>query len=282
MSDSTKNLLNILKEEVGYSEKSDGYSKFGGWYAKHVDKDPAFEKAPWCDMAISWAADKAGIQDSVGQFASTVMHAKWFKEKDAWTTKPSPGAVVFFDYDGSKDLDAIDHVGLVDKVEDGKVHTVEANVDGGNVKEKVRDEDIIVGYGRPDKVQGQILAKSGKSGTDGTKALTSTSPASFTPPAGTAPAEPQQAVLSGLLVMLVAIVYVTGVLARLRLPAAANQLSGAVTAMTATVTATATAAMSAMTTARGGSPARDLASRVRDTFRTLPRWPRRGGLHRRR
>jgi hypothetical protein len=288
MSDNTKDLIKILKEEVGYSEESDGYSKFGGWYAEHVDKDPTFEKAPWCDMAISWAAEQAGLEDAVGQFAYTVAHAKWFKKKDAWSTEPAPGALVFIDYEGSNDLDAIDHVGLVEKVEDGKVHTIEANVDGGNVKEKVRDEDIIVGYGRPDQVQSQILAakssSEGASGTEGTKALTAANTAGYTPPPGTTMADPGQALLSGLLVLMVAIVYVTGVLARLRFPAAADQASGAVTATTATVTATAKAAMSAMTAAMGGLRERlpGLASTVRDKARALPvpRWSRGNGRHR--
>jgi hypothetical protein len=294
MTDTTRDLIKFLKEEVGYSEESSGYSKFGDWYSKNVDKDSTFEKAPWCDMAISWAADKAGLQDYVGQFAYTVAHAKWFKKKDAWTTEPAPGALVFFDYDKSNDLDAIDHVGVVERVEDGKLQTIEANVDGGNLKQKVREtgeDDIVVGYGRPDQVQSQILAKSGKQhGTDGTtegtKALTGAGAAGYTPPGGAPMGEPAQALLSGLLVLLVAIVYVTGALAKMRLPAATNQVSGAITAMTATATATATAAMSVLTTAKDGTRERmsDLASTVRTRIRALPApyRPRGRGRHHRR
>src|SRR5690606_27857719 len=86
-------------------------------------------------------------------------HAKWFKKHGAWGTEPVPGAIVFFDWKGSKDIDAIDHVGIVKKVDGKKIHTIEANVDGIHLREKVRDESIIVGYGYPSKVK---VASEGK------------------------------------------------------------------------------------------------------------------------
>jgi surface antigen len=236
-------LLKIMKEELGYAEKSNGFSKFGDWYGKNVDKDPVFSTAPWCDMFISWAADKAGMKEAVGQFAYTVDHAKWFEEQGAWSDEPTPGAIIFYDYGGSKDIGNIDHVGIVEKVKGDQIHTIEGNVDGGNLKRKVREDSIIVGYGHPEKVARKIEAAEDKakskdesdavsdakdaltggpggSGTAGTTAMTTTSTnaASFTPTSNTM-SDPQQVVFSGLLVLLLAMIYVTGVLAKAQVPA---------------------------------------------------------------
>jgi CHAP domain len=148
-----KKLLDVAKQELGYTEKSDGYTKFGNWWTENVDDNPYFKTAPWCDMFLAWAADKAGVTEQAGQFAGTIDHAKWFKKNDAWGTEPEPGAIIFFDWNGSDDLDAIDHVGIVKKVDGKKIHTIEANVDGIHLKEKVRDSSVVVGYGYPAKVK---------------------------------------------------------------------------------------------------------------------------------
>src|SRR5512139_1819085 len=135
-----KKLLDVARSELGYTEKADGYTKFGNWYAKNIeDGDSYFKTAPWCDMFIAWAAAKAGVEDSVGQFAATIEHAKWFKKQDAWGTEPEPGALVFFSWSGSSDLDSIQHVGIVEKVEGDRLITIEANADGVQLKRKTRD-----------------------------------------------------------------------------------------------------------------------------------------------
>ncbi|WP_119728137.1 CHAP domain-containing protein [Thermomonospora amylolytica] len=145
-------LLDIAKAELGYTEKSGGYTKYGDWYGKNVDNSSYFATAPWCDMFLAWAADKAGVTDWVGQFAYTVFHAQWFARKGAWGTEPEPGAIVFFDWSGTKSIDNIDHVGIVEKVEGDRIHTIEANSDGIYLKRQVRSPQHIVGYGYPAKV----------------------------------------------------------------------------------------------------------------------------------
>ncbi|MBO2450754.1 CHAP domain-containing protein [Actinomadura barringtoniae] len=150
-----KKLLDIAKDQLGYTEKGDGYTKFGDWYAKNIDgdHDSYFKTAPWCDMFLAWAADKAGVQDSAGQFASTIDHAKWFKKQDAWGTKPEPGAIVFFDWSGSHDVDQIDHVGIVEKVDGSTLTTIEGNNGGYKLARATRDMDQVVGFGYPGKVK---------------------------------------------------------------------------------------------------------------------------------
>ncbi|WP_242676279.1 CHAP domain-containing protein [Streptosporangium minutum] len=142
-----------MEPELGYREQAGQRTTFGEWYSTNVVKDPQYRTAPWCDMVIAWAAGKAGVEDSVGQFAWTPSHARWFETRDAWSGEPEPGALVFFDWSGGKDIKGIDHVGVVERVEGGTLHTIEGNVDGVWLKRKTRDESKVVGYGLPRKVK---------------------------------------------------------------------------------------------------------------------------------
>lgn len=156
MTPEMQKFIELLENELGYSEKSGGYTKFGHWYGDNVEFDADYTAAPWCDMYLSWAADKLGYQDWVGQFAYTVHHAMWFKEQDAWGTTPKPGAIVFFDWSGTKKIDNIDHVGIVTKVTGRTIHTIEGNIDGGVAKRKERDTGKVVGYGYPEKIKARM------------------------------------------------------------------------------------------------------------------------------
>jgi hypothetical protein len=148
-------LLDVAKTQLGYTERADGYTKFGDWFAKNVDAqhDSYFMTAPWCDMFIAWAADRAGVRDRVGEFASTADHAAWFRAQHAWGITPEPGALVFYAWSGSKSIADIDHVGLVERVDGGTLHTIEGNTDGVHLMRRTRDTDQVVGYGYPARVK---------------------------------------------------------------------------------------------------------------------------------
>ncbi|MFI6322814.1 CHAP domain-containing protein [Nonomuraea sp. NPDC050556] len=146
-------MVKILDAEVGYTEKPDGYTKFGEWYTGNVDDSYDFTNAAWCDMFLAWGARQAGLQDVYGQFAYTPAHAGWFKEQGAWGTKPAPGALVFYDWSGGDSIDGIDHVGIVTKVDGDRIETIEGNVDRQFAKRKERDQSSVVGYGYPAKVK---------------------------------------------------------------------------------------------------------------------------------
>ncbi|MCA2227241.1 CHAP domain-containing protein [Nonomuraea aurantiaca] len=167
MTPEMKKYIDLLESQLGYSEKADAYTKFGHWYGKNVEFDADYTSAPWCDMYLSWAAHKLGYQDWIGQFAWTVGHAEWFKEQGAWGHKPKPGALVFYDWSGSNDIDAIDHVGLVTKVEGDKIFTIEGNIDGGVAKRKERDTSKVVGYGYPEKIKTRLENEAAKNQVEG-------------------------------------------------------------------------------------------------------------------
>ncbi|MFI6737905.1 CHAP domain-containing protein [Nonomuraea sp. NPDC050451] len=141
-----------MRQELGYKEKNGQFTKFGQWYADRV-QDTQYRNGPWCDMFIAWAADKADLSQYVGEFAWTPSHAAWFMKQGAWTQKPEPGALVFFDWKGGKSYKGIDHVGIVESVSGKKIHTIEANVDRIWLKRKTRETDKVVGYGIPRMVK---------------------------------------------------------------------------------------------------------------------------------
>ena len=61
------------------------------------------------------------------------------------------GDIIFFDWADSNDGKA-DHVGIVDRVENNKVYTIEGNTSGDMCKQNVYNvgSNVILGYGTPD------------------------------------------------------------------------------------------------------------------------------------
>ena len=94
-------------------------------------------RVDWCAIFVSWCANECGYIDAgvIPKFAGCVQGSRWFKERGLWQDKsyiPNPGDVVFFDWDDpggfSGPQDGVpDHVGIVEKVENGQVYTVEGN-----------------------------------------------------------------------------------------------------------------------------------------------------------
>lgn len=116
---------------------------------------------PWCDATITISAFDSDNYESVcfgKDWAYTVAHAQAFKNAGQWTAMTNGilksgirrGDIVFFDWDGSSDIGAIDHVGTVTSVSsDGQyVYTIEGNT--ANVcARRVRVVHDIAGFGRP-------------------------------------------------------------------------------------------------------------------------------------
>ncbi|MEU4832547.1 CHAP domain-containing protein [Streptosporangium sp. NPDC023615] len=209
-------LLRTIKTEIGYREGPGRNSKFGEWYSVNVVKDPQYRTAPWCGMFIAWAAEKAGVQQYVGQFAWTPSQARWFETNGAWSRTPEPGALVFFDWSGGKDIPGIDHVGVVERVEGGTIHTIEGNVDRVWLKRKKRDQDKVVGYGLPRKVKENLAgAVPGEDGAPGqVSGLIDIRPApareavSLTAASQPPPVSVETAVIAGLLTFVLGMTFV--------------------------------------------------------------------------
>lgn len=156
---SADEFIKKAKSQLGIRESASGKTKFQEWYAKTdraaetVARDGgsrnSYLSAAWCDMFVSWVAEETGLKHTVGQDAWTIAHAKWFKSQKRWGTTPKKGAIVFFNWQGEKDLDSIVHVGIVTDVKGGTIKTVEGNT-GNAVLERDRKPSQIVGYGYPE------------------------------------------------------------------------------------------------------------------------------------
>ena len=80
--------------------------------------------------------------------------SQWFKDRGQWldgSAEPAPGMIIFFDWADESGQDGLsDHTGIVQKVENGKVYTVEGNSgDSCRVNEYSIGYYEILGYGAP-------------------------------------------------------------------------------------------------------------------------------------
>lgn len=103
-------------------------------------------RVEWCACFVSWCADQCGLLDSgaVPKFAGVGTGVQWFQSRGQWLdgpATPEPGMIIFFQWYGSDSLIA-DHVGIVERVENGRIYTIEGNSDN-----MVRQNSYPVGYG---------------------------------------------------------------------------------------------------------------------------------------
>ena len=77
--------------------------------------------------------------------------SNWFKERGQWadnSIEPSPGMIIFFDWEGDGETD---HVGIVQKCENGTVYAVEGNSnDSCRANTYTVGSSVIYGYGVPE------------------------------------------------------------------------------------------------------------------------------------
>ena len=108
-------------------------------------------RVEWCACFVSWCFNECGYLDTgtAPKFAGCVGGVEWFRSREQWadnTIEPAPGMIVFFDWNdpngasGPQDGEA-DHVGIVEKCENGIVYTIE-----GNSGDSCRQNQYPVGY----------------------------------------------------------------------------------------------------------------------------------------
>ena len=126
-----------------------GGEPYWSWYG--------FEsRVEWCACFVSWCANECGYIDAgvIPKFASCANGVSWFQQRGQWadnTAEPTPGMIIFFDWDDESGQDGQpDHVGIVARVENGMVYTIEGN-SGDACKEKSYSLAYyeILGYGIP-------------------------------------------------------------------------------------------------------------------------------------
>lgn len=120
-----------------------GGEPYWSWYGFN-------SRVEWCACFVSWCANECGYIDAgvIPKFAGCVTGSQWFKDRGLWQDRnyePRPGDIIFFDWDNkgsSGPQDGLsDHVGIVEKIENGIVYTVE-----GNSGDSCRENHYAVGY----------------------------------------------------------------------------------------------------------------------------------------
>ena len=121
-----------------------GGQPYWSWYGFN-------SRVEWCACFVSWCFNECGYLDTgtAPKFAGCVGGVEWFRSRGQWadnTVEPAPGMIVFFDWNdpngasGPQDGEA-DHVGIVEKCENGIVYTIE-----GNSGDACRQNQYPVGY----------------------------------------------------------------------------------------------------------------------------------------
>ena len=189
-------LLAVARNEIGYLEKEtnsnldDKTANVGNKnftkYARDLDNLNIYNGKKngyaWCDMFVDWCFITAFGKEKALEIifqpvpsygATCTMSAEYYKEHGRfYTADPKAGDQIFFTKDGGK---TSYHTGIVEKVENGRVYTIEGNTssaagvveNGGAVRDKSYSLSYsqIGGYGRPkyeavDNIQSSSIQQS--------------------------------------------------------------------------------------------------------------------------
>lgn len=110
-------------------------------------------RTEWCAIFVSWCAEQCGYLENgiIPKFAMCQSQGVvWFKERSLWQERgytPAVGDIIFFDWQGDG---RSDHVGIVEKVENGRVYTIEGNSGNACKQNNYPLANIYIqGYGTP-------------------------------------------------------------------------------------------------------------------------------------
>lgn len=128
-------LVAVAQSQVG----NVGGAPYWSWYGFS-------SRVEWCAIFVSWCADQCGLLDSgaMPRFSGVGTGVNWFQSRGLWlpgSATPEPGMLIFFKWYDS-DATIADHVGIVERVENGRIYTIE-----GNSNDMVRRNSYPVGYG---------------------------------------------------------------------------------------------------------------------------------------
>ena len=167
-----KQLVKIAEAEIGYHEKASNsnldsktansgkgnYTKYSRDLHKAGYYNGNKQGFDWCDQFVDWCffqlcgrnKDKAEyLECQTGNLgAGCGFSLKYYKAAGRFDSNPKVGDQIFFKY--TNDDSTADHTGIVVRVTDSLVETVEGN-SGSEVKRKAyqRTDKTIIGYGHP-------------------------------------------------------------------------------------------------------------------------------------
>lgn len=184
-------VVNIALAEEGYLEKASkenldsktanagrkNYTK----YARDMDAIPGFyngkkQGVAWCDVFVDWCFVQAyGVDDGRALLCQPTRSAgagcrysrQYYKNKGRLFESPEPGDQIFFYPSDGIGGNSIQHTGLVYKVDNTYVYTIEGNTSGASgvvangggvaTKKYKLNYNRIAGYGRPNYSAGTTI-----------------------------------------------------------------------------------------------------------------------------
>ena len=102
----------------------------------------------WCDIFVTTIFQREGLSDLVGRECGVERHIQIFKRLGIWNedggSTPKAGDIITFnwDQDSQPNNGFADHIGIVESVSNGVVHTIE-----GNSNDQVRRKTYRIGHG---------------------------------------------------------------------------------------------------------------------------------------
>ena len=111
----------------------------------------------WCDVFVTTIFQREGLSDLVGRECGVERHIQIFKRLGIWNedggSTPKAGDIITFnwDQDSQPNNGFADHIGIVESVSNGVIHTIE-----GNSNDQVRRKTYRIGHGN---IRGSIVKK---------------------------------------------------------------------------------------------------------------------------
>ena len=115
-------IVDVARSQIG----NIGGQPYWSWYGFG-------SRVEWCACFVSWCANECGYIENgiIPKYAYCPTGAQWFKDRGQWAERditPEPGMIIFFDWArGGRQDGETDHTGIVEKVENGRVYTIEGN-----------------------------------------------------------------------------------------------------------------------------------------------------------
>ena len=134
-------IVAVAQTQIG----NEGGLKYCEWYGYPY-------RVEWCAIFVSWCADQCGYLDAgvLPKELNVIPYVEWFRERDQWQYmdyEPSPGDLIFYDWESDG---LADHVGIVERVEDGIVYSIEGNAGDACIENShYLATAPIYGYGTP-------------------------------------------------------------------------------------------------------------------------------------
>lgn len=136
------NMVETARKEIGNTGE-----KYWTWYGFN-------RRVLWCCVFVSWVANENDVLgEPIPKFVWVKKGIDYYKERNTlkYPSKytPLPADLIFFDWNRNG---VIDHIGLVEKVENGYVYAIEGNASNKDVKRKKYklNSPYIYAYGVPE------------------------------------------------------------------------------------------------------------------------------------